>query len=40
MIDYRNTLSRYGAALYRFSQDSGVVLLPINVVAAIVEVLL
>ncbi|MGO2383073.1 hypothetical protein ACT3OH_19330 [Vreelandella zhanjiangensis] len=40
MQTYRNTLGRFGAALYRFSQDSGVVLLPIIVVAAIVEVLL
>lgn len=40
MQTYRNTLSRFGAALYRFAQDSGIVTLPIIVGAALLEVLL
>lgn len=40
MSDYRNTLSRFGAALYRFAQDGGIVTLPIIVGATLVEVLL
>lgn len=40
MQTYRNTMNRLGAALYRFAQDSGIVTLPIIIVATIAEVLL
>lgn len=40
MQTYRNTLSRYGAALYRFAESTGPVTLPIIIGLAIAEVLL